>query len=35
MFNKEIVSKEIIRLTVNFLKSLERFVQPLFYQQNL
>ena len=31
MFNKEIVSKEVIRLTINFLKSSECFIQPLFW----
>ena len=35
MFNKEIVSKEIKRLAINFLKASELFVQPLSDQQDL
>ena len=35
MFNKEIDKKEIIRISVNFLKSSERFVLPFFNEQHL
>ena len=35
MFNKEIVSKEIKRLAINFLKASERFIRPSSDQQDL
>ena len=35
MLNKEIVDKEIIRLTVNFWKASERFVQPFIWPRTL